>query len=65
MSQEIFHQAGVPRSDVAKAESLVKSLTRSPTRSLAVPGLPGLGILEVDEVDVLIVSFCLSRSSIL
>jgi len=29
-------EAGVPRSDVAKAESLVKSLTRSPTRSLAV-----------------------------
>ena len=55
MCQEIF-EAGVPRSDVAKAESLVKSLTRSPTRSLAVAGL------RILEVDVLIVLFCLSRS---
>lgn len=58
MCQEIF-EAGVPRSDVAKAESLVKSLTRSPTRSLAVAGL------RILEVDVLIVLFCLSRSMIL
>ena len=58
MCQEIF-EAGVPRSDVAKAESLVKSLTRSPTRSLAVAGL------RILEVDVLIVLFCLSRSSMI
>eukprot|EP00438_Fugacium_kawagutii_P028125 Skav229524 [mRNA] locus=scaffold887:130945:132089:+ [translate_table: standard] len=30
---------GVSRSEVAKAEALVKSLTRSPTRSLAVGAL--------------------------
>ena len=35
---ETAAQAGVSRSEVTKAEALVKSLTRSPTRSLAVGG---------------------------
>ena len=55
-------QAGVSRSEVSKAEALVKSLTRSPTRSLAVPRRIGLNLSEVEiprvsEKNVIFVHF--------